>query len=603
MAFTKVSLKPKEAKEEVSEFMGTFRKENANLVYFGLFRLKKVKAVSFSAAVLLLASKTLILAFMIHLSNITKQYGSKILYKNASFQINDGEKIGLVGPNGAGKTTVFRIITNEEGFEGTLSKSDRTVVGYFSQNIEDMQGRSALEEVKSAAGKLPELSIQLKRLEHQLEDSAVNPIDDDAMTKLLENYGEVQAEFERLGGYDLDTRAAEILTGLGIGPDDYHRPTESFSGGWKMRIALAKILALNPDVLLMDEPTNHLDLESIVWLEEWLGNFKGALLMTSHDREFMNRLVTKIVEVAHKTITTYGGNYDFYVREKAIRNEQLIAAAKRQDDMLAKEEEFIARFAARASHAAQVQSRVKKLEKIDRIEIPDEERAIKFEWPEPIRGGDEVVRLDGLAKVYNNNGKEKLVFKNAKALVKRLDRVAVVGVNGAGKSTLLKIITGQTDATDGVMALGPSIQLGYFSQNSLDVLDPKMTVVEEVHSRMPNASVNAVRNLLGAFKFSGEEADKKIAVLSGGEKSRVVLATILAKPVNFLVLDEPTNHLDIMSREVLLEAIKTFPGTVMIVSHDRHFLREITTRVFELDKSELLTYDGNWEYYQSKKKH
>lgn len=544
------------------------------------------------------------LACMIHLSNISKQYGSKILYKNASFQINDGEKIGLVGPNGAGKTTIFRIITGEEGFEGTLSKSDRTVVGYFSQNIEEMEGRTALEEVKSAAGILPELSLKLKTLEKQLEDSAVVEISDDAMTKLLENYGEVQAEFERLGGYDLDTRAAEILTGLGIGPEDFDRPTESFSGGWKMRIALAKILVLNPDVLLMDEPTNHLDLESIIWLEEWLSSFKGALLMTSHDREFMNRLVTKIVEVAHKTITTYGGNYDFYEKEKAIRIEQLVAQAKRQDEMLAKEEDFIARFAARASHAAQVQSRVKKLEKIDRIEVPTEESAIKFEWPEPIRGGDEVVRIDGLKKIYKrDDGKEKMVFANAKALVKRLDRVAVVGVNGAGKSTLLKIITGQTDATDGVMALGPSIQLGYFSQNSLDVLDPNMTIVEEVHSRMPNAGVGTVRNLLGAFKFSGEEADKKIGILSGGEKSRVVLATILAKPVNFLVLDEPTNHLDIISREVLLNAIKSFPGTVMIVSHDRHFLKEITTRVFELDKNELLTYDGDWAYYQSKKKH
>ncbi len=583
--------------------MKTFRKENANLDYFALFRLKKVKPVFYSAAVLLLGGKTLILANMIHLSNITKQYGSKILYKNASFQINDGEKIGLVGPNGAGKTTVFRIITGEEGFEGTLSKSDRTVIGYFSQNIEEMKGRSALEEVKSAAGKLPGLSAQLKDLEKRLEDSAVQPLDDDEMTKLLETYGEVQAEFERLGGYDLDTRAAEILTGLGIGPDDYHRPTESFSGGWKMRIALAKILALNPDVLLMDEPTNHLDLESIIWLEEWLTQFKGALLMTSHDRDFMNRLVTKVVEVAHKTITTYGGNYDFYEKEKAIRIEQLIAAAKRQDDMLAKEEEFIARFAARASHAAQVQSRVKKLEKIDRIEIPEEEKAIKFEWPEPQRGGDEVVRFEGLTKTYpRDDGREKLVFANAKALVKRLDRVAVVGVNGAGKSTLLKIITGQTEATGGNMSLGPSIQVGYFSQNSLDVLDPNMTIVEEVHSRIPNASVGSVRNLLGAFKFSGEEADKKIGILSGGEKSRVVLATILAKPVNFLVLDEPTNHLDIISREVLLSAVKTFPGTVMIVSHDRHFLREITTRVFELDQNELLTYDGDWAYYQSKKK-
>lgn len=541
---------------------------------------------------------------MIHLSNITKQYGNKVLYKNASFQINDGEKIGLVGPNGAGKTTIFRVITNEEGCEGLVSKSDRTVIGYFSQNIEDMRGRSAIDEVKSAAGRLPALTAKLKEIEKKLEDSATVPMDDDEMTKLLETYGEVQGEFERLGGYDLDTRAAEILTGLGIGPDDYNRPTESFSGGWKMRIALAKILVLNPDVLLMDEPTNHLDLESIIWLEQWLSNYKGALLMTSHDREFMNRLVTKIVEVANKTITTYSGNYDFYEREKTIRLEQLIAASKRQEDMLAKEEEFIARFAARASHAAQVQSRVKKLEKIDRIEIPDEEKAIKFEWSEPPRGGDEVVKFEGLTKIWrHDDGKEKLVFSGANALVKRLDRVAVVGVNGAGKSTLLKIITGQAEPTSGVLNLGASISLGYFSQNSLDVLDPKATIMEEVHSRIPNSTIGFVRNLLGAFKFSGDDADKKISVLSGGEKSRVVLATILAKPVNFLVLDEPTNHLDIVSREVLLDAIKTFPGTVMIVSHDRHFLREITTRVFELDKNQLLTYDGDWAYYQSKKTH
>ncbi len=540
---------------------------------------------------------------MIHLSNISKQYGNKILYKNGSFQINAGEKIGLVGPNGAGKTTIFRIIVGEEGYDGgSVSKSDRTVIGYFSQNIEEMQGRTALEEVKSAAGALPGLSARMKILEKRLEDSATEDISEEEMSKVLEEYGEVQAEFERLGGYDLDTRAAEILTGLGIGPDDHHRPTESFSGGWKMRIALSKILALNPDVLLMDEPTNHLDLESIVWLEEWLVNYKGAILMTSHDREFMNRIVSKIVEVANKAITNYGGNYDFYEREKAIRLEQLIAAAKRQDDMLAKEEEFIARFAARASHAAQVQSRVKKLEKIDRIEIPVEEDAIRFQWPTPVRGGDEVVRIENLAKVWKaEGGKEKLVFAQASALVKRLDRIAVVGVNGAGKSTLLKIIAGHTDASEGKAALGPSISMGYFSQNSLDVLDPNCTILDEVHARVPNASVGSVRSLLGAFKFSGDEAEKKISILSGGEKSRVVLATILANPVNFLILDEPTNHLDIMSREVLLEAIKNFPGTVMIVSHDRHFLREITTRVFEVDKNHLRTFDGNFDFYLRKK--
>lgn len=505
----------------------------------------------------------------------------------------------MVGPNGAGKTTVFKIIVGEEGFDqGHLSKSDKTVIGYFSQNIEDMRGKTALEEVKSTVGAIGEIQNRLQELEQKLSE----PLDDDVMTKVLEEYGELQASFERLGGYDLESRAAEILTGLGIGPEDYHRPTESFSGGWKMRIALAKILTLQPDVLLMDEPTNHLDLESIIWLEQWLVNFKGALLMTSHDREFMNRIVSKIVEVAHQSITVYSGNYDFYERERAIRKEQLIAAAKRQEDMLAKEEEFIARFAARASHAAQVQSRVKKLEKIDRIEIPTDEKAIQFEWPPTARGGDEVAKIENLGKIWKTTeGKEKLVFKNASALVKRLDRVAVVGVNGAGKSTLLKIITGQTEATDGKVTIGPSIELGYFSQNSMDVLDPKMTVIEEVHSRIPNSTIGFVRNLLGALKFSGDEVEKKISVLSGGEKSRVVLATILAKPVNFLVLDEPTNHLDIVSRQVLLDAIKTFQGTVMIVSHDRHFLREITTKVFELDKSQLMVTEGSWDYYLEKK--
>lgn len=535
---------------------------------------------------------------MINVANVTKNYGSKVLYQNASFQLNPGEKAGLVGPNGAGKTTIFRIISGEEGVDqGQVAKPDRVVIGYFSQNIEEMRGRSVLEEVKSAAGRVSVLQKEMVVLEAKLSE----PLDDDAMAKVLERYGEVQGEFERLGGYDIDSRAAEIITGLGILPEDHSRDTATFSGGWKMRIALAKILVLNPDVLLMDEPTNHLDIESIVWLEGWLKEFKGALLMTSHDRDFMNRLVNRIVEVANKAITVYSGNYDFYEREKEVRKEQLVAAAKRQEEMLAKEEEFIARFAARASHAAQVQSRVKKLEKIDRIVIPTEEKAIHFEWPTPPRGGDEVVKVEGLGKVWSRDDGRKIeVFKGAHALVKRLDRVAVVGVNGAGKSTLLKIISGQTDSTEGKCTIGAGIELGYFSQNSMDVLDPKMTVLEEVHSRIPTASLGYVRNLLGAFKFSGDEVEKKISVLSGGEKSRVVLATILSRPVNFLVLDEPTNHLDIQSREVLLEAIKNFPGTVMIVSHDRHFLREMTTRVFRLDRHELMVYDGTWDYYLEK---
>lgn len=538
---------------------------------------------------------------MIHVSNITKSYGSKTLFKSAGFQINAGEKIGLVGPNGNGKTTLFRIILGEESVEtGTVSKPDKLTIGYFSQKIEDMRGKTVLEEVKSAAGNVTKLQEQLKEFEAKLS----SPLDEDEMMKVLEKYGEAQSEFERLGGYDLDARAAEILTGLGIPPEDQGRDTATFSGGWKMRIALAKILVMKPEVLLMDEPTNHLDMESIIWLEEWIVNFKGALLMTSHDRDFMNRIVSKIIEVANKTITTYSGNYDFYEKDRDIRKEQLIAQAKRQEDMLAKEEEFIARFAARASHAAQVQSRVKKLEKIDRIEIPPEEQVIHFQWPNAPRSGDEVVKFENLKKTYQtHDGKEKLVFEGATALVKRLDRIAVVGVNGAGKSTLLKILSGQTEKTDGSLTIGASTSIGYFSQNALDVLNPNSTVQEEVHSTIPTASVGHVKTLLGALKFSGDEAEKKISILSGGEKSRVVLAKILARPTNLLILDEPTNHLDISSREVLLDAIKRYEGTVIIVSHDRYFLREITSKVFELDKNELNIYNGDWDYYLEKKVH
>jgi ATP-binding cassette subfamily F protein 3 len=535
---------------------------------------------------------------MISFNSVTKQQGRKLLFKNASFQINPGEKIGLVGPNGAGKTTLFRLIVGEESCDGgNVSKSDRLRVGYFSQNIEEMKGQSVLDEVKNSIPEINKASRTIAELEPKLSED----LSEDEMMKTLELYGEAQAEFERLGGYDIESRAAEILTGLGIGPHDYHRMTESFSGGWKMRIALAKILVFNPDVLLMDEPTNHLDLESIEWLESWIQSFKGSVFMTSHDRDFMNRLVSKIVEIQNQVVTAYSGNYDFYEKEASIRREQLIAQAKRQDEMLAKEEEFIARFAARASHAAQVQSRVKKLEKIDRIEIPAEEKDIKFEWPVPPRGGDEVVKFENLAKIYNSDGREKNVFSGATALVKRMDRIAVVGVNGAGKSTLLKIIAGQLGQSHGTMKIGASIEIGYFSQNSLDVLNPNNTILDEVHSHIPTAGLGYVRTLLGAFKFSGDESEKKISVLSGGEKSRVVLATILANPVNLLILDEPTNHLDIASREVLMDAVERFPGTVMMVSHDRFFLRRLTTRVFELDKHELHVFEGNYDYYRSKK--
>lgn len=539
---------------------------------------------------------------MVQLSNITRQHGSQILFRDASFQILPGTRTGLVGPNGAGKTTIFRIIAGQEEVDaGELIIPKKTTIGYFSQDVGDMSGRSALEEVMAACQATVKLAEQMK----QMEAAMCEPLPDDEMTALLERYGTAVEEFEHMEGYDLDTRAQAVLTGLGIGPDRYDHPVESFSGGWKMRIALAGILTLKPDVLLLDEPTNHLDVESIIWLEEWLSTeYNGALLMTSHDRDFMNRVVSRIIEVANKTVTTYGGNYDFYERERDIRFEQLIASHKRQQEMLAKEEEFIARFAARASHAAQVQSRVKKIEKIERIEIPAEERVVRFNFADPPRSGDDVAAFDGLGKFWlTPDGQEKQVFSGVTGMVRRLNKIAVVGVNGAGKSTFLKILAGQTEASSGSMTIGANVEIGYFSQHAMELLNPQMTIFETLQEAMPLATIGTIRNLLGAFLFSGDTVDKRIANLSGGEKSRVVLATILSRPVNFLILDEPTNHLDIRSRDILLKTLQDFGGTIVLVSHDRHFLRLLVDRVFEVDHGEMRVYEGSYDYYLSKSHH
>jgi ATP-binding cassette, subfamily F, member 3 len=535
---------------------------------------------------------------MIHLTDIGVQHGNQIVFSGASFQILAGQRIGIVGPNGAGKTTVFRLIVGEQTADaGEISRVKKAVVGYFSQEVGDMAGRSALEEVKAAVQDVIALGEEIQQMEAQMAE----PMDDDAMTRLLERYGDAVEEFEHKGGYDLDTRAKSVLTGLGIGEGAYDRPVESFSGGWKMRIALARILTLNPDVLLLDEPTNHLDVESIVWLEQWLSTeFRGALAMTSHDREFMNRVVTSIAEVANRTITMYSGDYEFYLREREIRREQLLAAHRRQQEMLAKEEAFIAKFKARVSHAAQVQSRIRKLEKIERIEIPAEYQPARFKFNPTPRSGDEVVKFENLGKIWVDEEGEIPVFSGLAGLVRRGEKVAVVGVNGAGKSTFLKVVAGRTEASTGQVFPGSNVHIGYFSQHAMDLLNPDKTVFESIYEVLPEASQGSVRSLCGAFLFRGEEADKKIAALSGGEKSRVVLATLLSRPVNLLILDEPTNHLDIQSREILLEALRDFQGTVLIVSHDRHFLKSLVTRVFEIDHGQMTVYEGNYQYYLDK---
>ncbi len=540
---------------------------------------------------------------MVNLSNIRLAYGERILFQNASFLIRPQDKIGLVGPNGAGKTSVFRLITgSEHPDEGSVSIDPGVVIGYFSQDVGEMAGRTALEEVMTGAGRVFELGEELSRMEHTMADAdAMEAFSDDEMEKFMIRYGEIQMEYQNRGGYELDSTARAILDGLGIPEKRQGEPLENFSGGWKMRIALAKVLLLNPDVLLMDEPTNHLDMESIIWLEEWLKSFKGALMMTSHDREFMTRICSRTIEVAGETITTYSGDYDFYLRERAIRREQLIAASKRQQAMLAKEEDFIARFAARASHAAQVQSRVKMIEKMERIVVPPDPKVMKFQFKPCPRSGDRVAEMKNLAKSWPlDNGTFHPVFSGIDAVIERGNKIALTGVNGAGKSTLLKVLNGQTEPSEGSCTLGASVNAGYFSQYSSDSLNPSRTIFEEISSILPGESAGTIKNLLGAFQFSGDDADKKIGVLSGGEKSRVMLASLLARPLNFLMLDEPTNHLDIASREVLLEALKEFDGTVIVVSHDRYFLNHLANRVFHIDHGEMKVYEGDYSYYLEK---
>lgn len=537
---------------------------------------------------------------MLNISKVSRILGGETLYSNASFQINPGEKVGLVGPNGSGKTSLFRMITGEDTPDsGKISFPEKMRLAYFSQNVGEMKGRSALQEVLEGNPKLSLLGKRLTELEKKLEDC--ESLSEDEMNTVLSEMGDVQTEFEKLGGYDIESRAEEILTGLGIMPIDHQKPVQDFSGGWKMRIALAKVLVMNPDIIIMDEPTNYLDLETILWLEVWLANFPGAIFMTTHDRDFMQNICKKIVEINFGQVTTYSGDYQFYQKEKEIRLKQLKSEHQRQKDMLAKDEEFIARFKARASHAAQVQSRVKKLDKIDRIELPPEEETINFEFGQPPRGSDDVVTLTDLSKKWINSSKEEnLVFSGLNAKVSRGEKIAVVGVNGAGKSTLLKVICDQTDPTTGDVKIGPSVKIGYFSQYSLDVLDPEASVFDQLRSELNGPSDGYLRNLLAAFLFRGDDVDKKVKHLSGGEKSRLILAKLLSEQNNLLVLDEPTNHLDIASREVLLDALKKYDGTIIFVSHDRHFLSELALRVYEVDKGSIQVYPGKYDYYLEK---
>ena len=538
---------------------------------------------------------------MISFSRINKQYGRQILFVDASFQLNPGEKVGLVGPNGAGKTTLFRMIVGEESADdGEVTVPRKASIGYFRQDVEEMSGRSVLDEAIAGSGRAGDLHHELEALQHAMAD----PDRAGEMDTILERFGEVQEEYDHLGGYALESQAREVLHGLGFDDARIDADVGALSGGWKMRVAMARVLLGRPDVLLMDEPTNHLDIESIIWLESFLRGYAGALLMTSHDRDFMNRLVTRIAEIDGGEITAYTGNYDFYERERALREANREAAYARQQAMLAKEQRFIERFSAHAAKAAQVQSRVKALDKIEKIELPRKRELVKFDFRPPPRSGEQVAVIEDVHKAYG----ARVVYDGLNLTIRRGERWCVMGRNGAGKSTLLKMVAGALEPDTGSITLGASLKMGYFAQQALDLLDPSLTVWEQLEKDFPRESVGVLRNLLGAFQFPGDDVQKRIRALSGGEKTRLTMARMLLYPPNFLVLDEPTNHLDLATKEMLIAALENFDGTMLFVSHDRAFLRGLANRVLELGgesgvEAEPHAYPGTYVEYVQRSGH
>jgi ATPase subunit of ABC transporter with duplicated ATPase domains len=527
---------------------------------------------------------------MIRLDNVSKQNGHQLLFIEASAALQRGEKVGLVGPNGSGKTTLFRMITGQEiPDEGQIAADRGVTIGYFSQDVGEMSGRSAVSEVMDGAGPVSTVATELKALETAMGD----PDQANDMENIIARYGEVQARFEELDGYALEGRAREVLAGLSFSQEMMEGDVGTLSGGWKMRVALARILLMRPDAMLLDEPSNHLDLESLIWLEEFLKGYEGALLMTSHDREFMNRIVTKVVEIDGGQLTTYSGNYEFYEQQRALNEKQQQAQFERQQAMLSKEIKFIERFKARASHAAQVQSRVKKLDKIERVEPPKRRQTVSFDFPPAPRSGDDVVSLKNVHKGYGNRS----IYEGLDFMVSRRERWCVMGINGAGKSTLLKLVAGSTDPDDGTVALGGSVKMGYFAQHAMDLLDGERTVFQSLEDSFPQAGQGSLRALAGCFGFSGDDVEKKCRVLSGGEKARLVMALMLYDPPNFLVLDEPTNHLDMATKEMLIAALSQYEGTMLFVSHDRHFLAALSNRVLELTPEGIHQYGGGYTEY------
>ena len=529
---------------------------------------------------------------MLHLIDIEKRYGPRVLFTGTSWHVPPGRRVGLVGRNGAGKTTLFRMIAGHESpDEGSVVIRKSARLGYLTQEPEEYGDLTPLEAVLEAGGEARELEAEIQRIEAQM--AAATP--DDAT---LQRYGAASERFAQLGGYQLDAEARRILAGLGFTAKSMEKPIPTLSGGWRMRVALARLLFARPDLLLLDEPTNHLDLATLIWFEGFLATYPGTIIAVSHDRAFLDRFAQQIAELTARGVDTYAGNFTHYLEEKVERLERLQKAANQQNREIAAVERFVERFRFKASKAKAVQSRVKQLEKVDRIEVPGaSDPTIRFRFPKPPRSGKEVVKIEGIAKAYP----DKVVYDGLDLTFYRGQRIALVGPNGSGKSTLLKLVAGVIDADAGDITLGHEVRRAYYAQHQLETLNPDNTVLKELESIAKFDDFPRCRSMLGAFGFSGKDVDKKVQVLSGGEKARLALAKLLFDPANLLLMDEPTNHLDMASCDVLEEALEDYDGTLVIISHDRHFIDAVANVVIEIEESGVETFPGNWEDYQAKK--